>query len=364
MKKIYIYVLVLFVFVSCNKTPDCSSKIIKYHISDEYTISSSEFFNGFSIDSKNKRFQLNCLLDSKGNDIMHMFDIDSLQTNYSFKLQEQYSRNFSNNDSLFLFFWDKRKYIRSYAANNLMLVKINDLIEPCDSIKQIIYSNVSEKIEKLAKDNVELVDLFDKVLEDRICEYLKSLSPVQKEELRGCRKTFKLLDWIENSKEYGFPTKEYKLTSGIKDFLNIIIQVVSEKNNSEQWQYRKFVISIVGYADERTFGNSKKISRNRYGFDLNKEYAPLVAKNCSDKKFVTLNESHLFVKTLETIKNNCELSWMRAFATALFLEQEFEKKDLKNIVKIRYCGGDISYGRNYDLNRKIELRIELMAGAK
>ncbi len=55
---------------------------------------------------------------------------------------------------------------------------------------------------------------------------------------------------------------------------------------------------------------------------------------------------------------------MRAFSTALFLEQEFEKTHLKNNIEIRYYGGNVSYGRNYDLNRKIELRIELMAGTK
>lgn len=350
------------IICGCNSPIDCELVIDNYSVDETKELSTDMFLQEFKIDSKSKRFHLKCLVGSKGEDISPLFTIDSLGSIYSFKLKKQYVNRFDARDSIFCFFWDDRKHIRSYAAHNLVKVNIKDNLTPCDSIKEIIYTSISEKLERLANDKDQLVDLYDKVLEGKIRDYLKSLNPIQKRRINECKRSFRLLDWVENSKKYGFAEKEYRLTPEIKSFLDVIIGFFDEQINSESWKYKNFSINIIGYADQQNFGDEVLISENNFGFNIDNMPPVLTGQNCnSPDSYISIDANNHSKKEIGSIKNNCELSWVRAFSAAQYVKRQFEQMSKSFGVDINYIGGNVSYGSDHRVNRKIEVKFELKA---
>jgi len=356
---------ILFLLFGCNPAMDCYSIISNFPVNKEIEINTSNFISGFLLDSRDSRFNLKCILINN-NDIIYKFDIDSTGTEYHIKVKSDNIKDFKNGDEIFALFWDSSNIIRSYAAYYLIKIKIKEDISPCDTIKQIIYINTAQRIDKLTRDEITLIDLYDKVLESKIQNYLNSLNSIQEKEIEKCKQTFKLLDWIENSKEFGFRTGEYELTQEIKDYLNIISEVLKEKTNEASWIHKDFSIKVVGYSDERQLQVHDPIIWEKLGVyeDKHKNEVYINQINClSISEYFEIDKKYPNSQIISTLTDNCSLSALRAYSATFYLMKKLNSQ-LKSDVKFMYVGGGVSKGTDYLKNRKIEIKIELRAGAK
>ncbi len=362
----HISIIILFLhFQACHHDDTCQqlfSKIDKPNRTEE--ISVEKIYDGHNMRIES-RFEFSCVvLDST--DISSDVNFDRKSDDFvSIKLLSPEKYKLKNNDIIKVFFTDKRKLVWDMFAVSVKLVilKIKKEATPCDSVFNIIYKDISGKIEDIVtNERVEATQLYDYTLKNKIKQYISSLSISDSIKFNKCQKEFFILDLINNSGEFGFIENEYYLTPRLKEYLNTMAESIASETKQRNWNKSQFIIKCIGYADERSYTGSSLINYSNLGTsdstDVHISYT-----NCQDDNFEELGKLSIGFTELKTISNNCDLSILRGYVAATYLENRLKLlTNLKFIFK--YRGGGEVPNETYDINRKIDLYLEIKGVAE
>jgi len=316
-----------------------------------------------------KRFTSGYVL-LKGQPINSFFRVDTANHQLFVKLNAVGAASVKPGDTLRLVLRDDDPTIKKYAAVKVVDVYIDPIkpprvVTPCDSVSHIIYESIAGNMDKMTAEKVQLIQLYNKVLDDKIQSYLRSLRGEEARQSRLCVTNFKLLDWIKSGQRSGFSKKRYFLNAQIKDYLNTIAEGISYEVNSRKWDRKKFVIKCVGYADERDLRSKETIRFDSMGLEPDRRPQPIYfdQNGCGvNGTFFRLDSAYAQNFRLYDVHDNCSLSLVRAFVSVLYLRDRL-KALTNNEIGYEYSAGGVSRG-DWDANRKIDLQIQLKAGAK
>lgn len=213
--------------------------------------------------------------------------------------------------------------------NNIIEIPIEQT--PCDEITRIIYVNINsiikEQIEKVGETDkhVDLDQVFDMLLHDKIEPYIAQLDEVKKEDT--CFKTFQLLKWLKGDDIPGFDLGEYEFNEGLRGLLQPAIDALGDiRSGSARYSLN---VKIVGYTDPVPVKiNSKDLRADRTGIDdWSKIETPLDVKykGCSNDKLDGKSPIYINLKASDgkqikqKINNNCELGAVRAYVAMIYL---------------------------------------------
>jgi hypothetical protein len=357
------YILALFIS-SCQRNRSCEKllheeiePIYMEYVSIEELISGHkiEKKEGYALGIKKYSYELSCvyLNNSLLNDVDdYVYKNDTITINSS-------NVNIENYDTLKLYFIDDNFYHKipftGHSDIRFMNLIIHSKETPCDSITNIFYEYITKKIEEKysahTKNKIELVYLFDKMLQDSINDYIESL-PKGRED---CEKNFFILNYLRNEEKYGFDDAEYYLKEDLKVFLDSIAAIINKVISKRNWDKRNFVINCIGYADERKLMKEKNIDKSKLEENLEVPIGKISKAYLENPQY----------GELEKIKNNDDLSVVRGYAAARYLEGQLKKIAPDDTFEFDYQGGgETTKEDSHAKNRKVELSIGIKVGAQ
>jgi hypothetical protein len=121
---------------------------------------------------------------------------------------------------------------------------------PCDEITRVIYELVESRVRERVvggqtEKHIQLDQLFEMLLKDKIEPYVKSLEPIKQSD--PCFKTFRLLKWLRGEDVSGFDFGEYRIHEGLRNLLQPALTGLIE--GRQAWTRNTLEVNIVGFTD-------------------------------------------------------------------------------------------------------------------
>ncbi|MDF1698872.1 MAG: hypothetical protein P1U56_23665 [Saprospiraceae bacterium] len=332
----------------------------KFKINRTLNLESQKIISGFTL-SIAERFNF-CKAFYNGQEITNqVYDSRVYHDNIEFNVRNLNKLNVRANDSLDLYFVDERKLILDISGIKRVRINVDKIEEPCDTISYIIYDNIKDNIEDIiTKESVSIKQLYSLTLENEIEEYIQTLSQEERSLIAECTDEYFILDFVDDDNEFGFSENEYDLTDKIRSFLDIIASSINFHIAQQEWSLTDFRILITGFADERTYTGDGKLNFNNIKYIGTNDL--ILPQNCNRKTFISISTPKI-INPLRRIKDNCDLTVVRAFNAAKYFEYKFGQFRGEKI-DILYNGEGELTGSNYQGNRKIDIHLELKSISK
>jgi len=358
--RLLLMTMVLLLLSSCHGDRTCESLIqIAIKPDLEKFVSIEEIKNGYNVHhaNRNGHFQFCCvyLNDSFLDYCPTRINNDSIRI-------ELKNIRVKSNDTLKLYYVDTTFLgkARQWGNNDIKFIKliIEEIQTPCDSITNIFYKHITEKFAKTdsvyTNNKLELVELFDMVLQEKLQPYIDSLPKYERE----CEKSFFVLNYLKSQDQYGFDDNEYYLKPDLKVFLDSIAITINKIISERNWEKKQFIIGCTGYADERRYRGDGII----YKLKLENDLKVSIGKISKAYELTDLYKPQY--KELEIIGNNNDLTIVRGFVSAIYLEKQLKKIAPDIVFEFKYKGGGVITGNNYAKNRKVDLSIGIKGGTQ
>lgn len=364
MKKLFILIASIFLLIltqSCKKKNSCADLASKLEIPNRTdTISEEKIYDGYTFPIES-RFEYSCAF-LNGKEISESVNKERKNDNdFYIKLLQREKFRLRNNDVIQVLFTDNRKLVWEWSGLMRVDLVIKKEITPCDSIFNIVYQDVSGKIDDiLTNDKVDIKELFDYTLKDKIKNYISKLSKADSIKFSECQKNYFILDLINSNENFGFAENRYLLTPKLKDYLNTLAEGIAFEIRQHNWQQSKFIIKCIGYADKNKYTGDKTI--NYKDLEIDSINANIVDTKCGlNGNFANLDNKTL--PKLNYVGDNCDLSILRSYVTVEYLKTKLRDLTDFNFI-FEYKGGGEKQGETFEKNRKIDLFIEIKAVAE
>jgi hypothetical protein len=327
-------------------------------------VSVEKIIDGYNMKIEN-RFDFKCIYFNEKDISNYVNNERTDDEHISIKLLYPQKYRLKNNDTLKILFIDNRKFIPLCVATKLVNLIAEKEETPCDTVFNIFYKDISMKIDSVyTNQSIGVKQLFDLTLQNKIKKYISSLSKIDEIRFDECQKEFFILDLINDDLEkFGFVENEYYLTESLKQYLNIITESIAFDIRQHDWNAEsQFIIKCIGYADIQRYTGIQKIDYSKLGI-LDAD-AEISNTGCAENGiFEQLHERNSLLDKLNFVLNNCDLSILRAYSAAIYIEKRL--KDLTNCqFTLQYKGGGEIIEGEYTLNRKIDISIEIKAISK
>lgn len=217
-------------------------------------------------------------------------------------------------------------------------------IEPvCYPIAEIIRQEVSKHYKDNREKNINVSDLYNNLINNKLSEYLDTLPDVDSEgREKKCMEVYRLLKYIKNEEKYGFDTGSGELTKELKSFLDHVYQMLYK--HIEAFEKNQAEMKVIGYTDARKIDNPYCLDE----FSINE-----VSEECKG----------MSVEGIAEITNNCELSALRANNAINYLKKL--GNDSGDIKFVSVAGGKKdAIVEDVPENRKISIDVRFNGGLK
>ena len=357
-----VYVIVICQLMTFNLISQKCEKVIydRFKINRTLNFESQKVISGFTL-SIDERFNF-CKAFYNGKEVTNqVFDSRVYRNNIEFNIRNLNNLNVRANDEIDLYFVDNRWLVWDIAGIKRVRINIDKIEEPCDTISYIMYDNIKERIEDIkTKEGVTIKQLYSLTLKNEIENYIKTLSKEEKKSISECTDEYFILDFLDDDNDFGFSENEYELTDKIRSFLDIIASSINFYIAQQEWSLKDFRILITGFADERTYTGDGKLDFNEIRYIDN--FNLISSQNCKRKSFISITDANV-TNPLKGVKNNCDLSVVRAYNAAKYIEYKFSQLRDEQI-EISYNGDGELSGSDYIGNRKIDIHLELKSISK
>jgi len=271
-------------------------------------------------------------------------------------------------------FW---KHIPGLSSESLYVssFEIQIVRTPCDEVTRIIYSSIDsiirKKIEKAGTTdtNINLNEVFDKLLNDTLEPYLATLAPVAQAD--PCFKTFRLLKWIKGDDVTGFDSGEYRLHDGLQLELEpTIVALLQIHSNWSKYQLR---VKVVGHTDRQVVITQKDFNLANSGIavwdnlenPLNLRYSGCSGDRLTGRQPVYLDFVQNSGTPIKEITDNCKLGAARAYVATAYLRYKLGLPG----VEYDYATGGVYSSSKYTsesdaLKRRIDIEFTIRAASE
>lgn len=241
-------------------------------------------------------------------------------------------------------------------------LKNNDCTE-CDEITKIIYDVIDENIDN--KPNRKQYNLegtlsidtaFEKELEDNLDTYLKKNANMNINST-DCPVNYEIIRWIKREDIKNYKVGAYAIPEGQKYLIDKFLSRIRQMKS--KWKIDYTSINCIGSADNQNIngGITVEKSKTNLGFHDSTPFNVYYGNCAGDKLISTLemvkigDRSTNFVNT--KIEDNCELSAVRAFVMAKYINFYGPKN-----VNIYYSAqGSIGYKNDDPENRRVRIEV-------
>ncbi len=259
-----------------------------------------------------------------------------------------------------------RGWVPDSQFQSTLVVPVNFPKTPCEQVTRIVYQEVDDILGRIATREgetsalIQLNEVFQLLIKDRINPFLNSLSPIDQN--HECFETFDLLKWLRGEEIYGFVQGEYEVHAGLQDLLNPIVAAI--KQVTAEWQDLDFEIHCTGFADSETV-DGIKLERSKTGVKGWGRSVPFEVRclgcvgdqiTSSSPKSIDL-DSPIGAK-VSFIRSNCELAAARAYVVATYLVLEL---NLDRSVVSYASGGVMTKHKTGGLNRRVSVEMIVKA---
>lgn len=340
---------------------DCVSTIRKYEPNRVVNLNSDDLINGYDVEFEN-RFEFTCI-SSNGKEVTDKFYIvDSKSINgIRITLKEQH---YADKDifkfGVNILFYHNNFFLVENAKRKIVKINYKGNVTPCDSIYKIIYQSEDENFELLTDDKVSEVELFNELTRGKIKKYVNSLNLVEKNNLQECESLIRILDEEKESEKAGFETKKYRIRESMKGYLDFLSTLIQAKLRQVQHKYSEFEIKIVGYSDERSYGEANRVDYLSFGYPVNENWKIFHnEQNCSSKDLIFYSLTGIYndQNILRIIDSNCSLGTIRAFSALLYLRKKISANEISDKIIYSYSSGGESRGKDHSSHRKIKVYL-------
>lgn len=361
MKSSFFITLFFFSLVlqSCSHSTTCEQLLSENAKSDRDEFPSVEkIYDGYNMPIES-RFNFSCVY-LNGIDISS--DVNTERKNddlFSIKLLTPEKYRLRNNDTIKVFFTDKRTLVWEWSGIMQVDFIIKKEVTPCDSVFNIVYKDISGKIDEIiTNEKVEIKQLYEFTLKNKIKQYISSLSKADSIKFNECQKNFFILDLINNDDNFGFVENHYYLTPKLKDYLSTIAESIAFDIKQHDWSQSQFIIKCVGYADRNRFTGIPTINYSNLGI-IDSTKLRISRTDCGlYGGFEELGKTNSELPELKNVLNNCDLSVLRSYVTVEYLKKRLS--DLTNSkFTFQYRGGGEIDNTAFEANRKIDLYIQI-----
>jgi len=242
-------------------------------------------------------------------------------------------------------------------------------IQPdCTSLSTLIVTeivnNSSTTEIKTGEINLNITEIFERLRNNQLQDVLEGIQDVDVSNIsKQCINTYHLLNLVDSNNLYGFEVKSYNLTQEMKNALShLASQIIQEYLALYDDSLYEASVKIIGYADPRTIGDPIANHTNaRIGSGCVNDQAIFKEPIRYVEEPVLYGQSQTITRIPDWIKNNCQLSALRAYSAISFI-----RKHLSGRVIYYYVAGGVLSSSSEDehkLNRKIDISIS-MKGVK
>jgi hypothetical protein len=283
----------------------------------------------------------------------------------SIKLLKPEINRLRHNDTLRLFFVNNKPLLLNSAAIKQVRLIVKKEQTACDTVYNIIYEQIGNNIENIAtNEKVTRVKLFDDTIKNSIQKYLQSLSKAGADKRYECPQNVFIADMLNHKDSFGFAENEYTLPPSLRHYLDVMAQSVADKLNEHKWENRRFTIDCIGFADQQRYTGSKQYSFRKMDI-VDSAGLKVVNTGCGFVTGFALLESDSpdSRPPLISVIDNCDLSLLRSFVAIHYLRSQLQQLTEFPVI-YRYKGGGEAPGTAFEVNRKIELSIEIKGVAE
>jgi hypothetical protein len=232
-------------------------------------------------------------------------------------------------------------------------------------VYNIMYEHIRDMVENLAtSEKVTRAKLYDETLKNSIQKYLQSLSRAGTEKRYDCPQNVFIADMLNNTDSFGFAENKYILPTSLRQYLDAVAQSVAYTLNQHKWENRRFTIDCIGFADQQRYTGPLQYSFKQMDI-TDSAGLKVVSTSCGFAAgFAFLDKDSLDSRPpLTAVTNNCDLSLLRSFIAIHYLRAQLRQLTAFPVI-YRYKGGGEAPGSAFEVNRKIELSVEIKGVAE
>lgn len=236
-----------------------------------------------------------------------------------------------------------------------IIVPVTTKVSVCDEVTVLIYREINselkqkfeeEEVQGKTDKHIKLDQVFDLLLKNKIEPFIRRMDPVLQKD--PCFETFQLLKWLRREDIPGFAYREYQISDDLIRLLEPVSKSITETISRDEYN---LTVQLVGHTDRALVGETGiPVKLSMTGIDdwsaiespLEIYYSGCDDNYMSGDKPYFVDYSDPSGETVETIRNNCELSAVRAYITTVY----FINKIGRNKVKYSYAAGGIYRAAN------------------
>lgn len=209
----------------------------------------------------------------------------------------------------------------------------------CEEITNIFYKEIISRVREQAHNAeggtnkpVNINEVFDALVKDKIDDYMKSLGPVRRD--TQCQTTYELLRWLKGGEASGFGLGKYEITEDLKGLLETTINAVRAAN--ADWSHLKLSVGVVGSTDPSEVKKKIPFSIYEPGIEWGNIKKPpdVRYKGCYRNDLVGKDPAYIGFGAEDgksiagQITNNCELGAARAYVATVYFVSKFGLNDV------------------------------------
>jgi hypothetical protein len=245
----------------------------------------------------------------------------------------------------------------------------------CIEMNRIVYQAINtaittrlDPVEGQTERHINLNELFDVLLRERINEFMRTLDPVSKN-APACIRTFQLWKWLNAEEAPGFVSGEYRLHAGLKTLLDPVVDTLN--NVPSQWSRTRLQLRVAGYTDAEAVDAIDLSTKETGVGDWSKTHNRLDIwyRGCSGNllsgntlQYLRFGEQS-GTRVPQKIRNNCQLGAARAYVATVYVMNKLQWTD----VEYSYAtGGErtpITSDEKRDSPRRRAVEIEMVVKA-
>jgi hypothetical protein len=243
---------------------------------------------------------------------------------------------------------------------------------PCDEITRIVYESINfiinEEVQKagVTAKRININEVFDKLLHDKIEPYIDGLDPISKE--HSCFRTFQLLKWVKGEDVDRFDSGEFRLHDGLQQALEPTnIALLDLLSN---WSQYTLSVRVVGYTDSVVVRRDREFRLENTGIagwdtvkdPVNVRYSGCINDKLTQRQPVYIGFGENSGQAIEYITDNCKLGAARAYVATAYLRSKLGVDGVQN----SYATGGIYPTRDNNekadaTKRKVNIEVTMKA---
>ncbi len=213
---------------------------------------------------------------------------------------------------------------------------------PCIEMNRIVYQAINTRIkdglhliEGQTERHINLNELFDVLLRERINDFMKNLDPISKD-APACIRTFQLWEWLNAKEASGFVSGEYRLHEGLKNLLDPVVDTLNAVPS--QWGRNRLQLRVAGYTDAVPVEEAIDLSTKETGVDdwsKTRNRLDIWYRGCSGNllsgntlQYLRLGEQN-GTRVPQRIRNNCQLGAARAYVATVYVMNRLQWAEIE-----------------------------------